>query len=258
MIKTGIVFIRKYIKTIIYCSYLFTAGIFFPKCRYLIHKIYTFLSESIIPKISISEIAADDIWIQINGAPPKDGNISISESFVINKLIKYYNPQTIFEIGTFDGLTTLNMAANCSKDAKIYTLDLPSNMLNSHKLPLVAGDARYINKKISGGNFLGTDYEKKIEQLYGDSATFDFSPFYNMIDFVFIDGSHSYQYVLNDSKIALKLLKNKSGIILWHDYGEWWDVTEALNKLYLKVNEFKNVKHIEGTLFAMLILVQNS
>jgi hypothetical protein len=53
-------------------------------------------------------------------------------------------------------------------------------------------------------------------------------------------------------------LKNKSGIILWHDYGEWWDVTEALNKLYLKVNEFKNVKHIEGTLFAMLILVQNS
>ncbi len=215
--------------------------------------------DTIIPKIRISEVAAEDICIQMRGGQPNDGNISTLETVVINKLIKQYNPLTVFEIGTFNGLTTLNMAANCSKETKIYTLDLPSNKLDSVKLSLDDNDKNFIGKEVCGVSFLGTNCEKKIKQLYGDSATFDFSPFYNMIDFVFIDGAHSYQYVLNDSKVALKLLRNGRGIMLWHDYGKvcWRGLTRALEELYLKVGEFKNVKHIEGISLALLILGQS-
>ena len=41
------------------------------------------------------------------------------------------------------------------------------------------------------------------------------------MDFIFVDGSHSYDYVLNDSRKALSLLRGGKGIILWHDYPGW-------------------------------------
>jgi hypothetical protein len=34
---------------------------------------------------------------------------------------------------------------------------------------------------------------------------------------VFVDGSHAYSYVVNDSAKALALIK-PAGIVLWHDY----------------------------------------
>jgi hypothetical protein len=149
------------------------------------------------------------------------------------------------------------MASNCSHEAKVYTLDLPKDKLYSTKLPIVPGDKgdkMFIDKEISGSRYLGKDCERKIIQLYGDSATFDFSPFFNMMDFIFIDGSHSYEYVLNDSKQALKLLRNGKGVILWHDYDLWGGVTKALDKLYLEDRKFKGLKHIEGTSMVCLSL----
>ncbi len=75
-----------------------------------------------------------------------------------------------------------------------------------------------------------------------------------MIEFIFIDGSHSYEYLLNDSKQVLKLLRNGKGVMLWHDYDVWEGVTRALNKLYLQDRQFKGLKHIEGTSMVCLIL----
>lgn len=75
-----------------------------------------------------------------------------------------------------------------------------------------------------------------------------------MMDFVFIDGSHSYEYVLNDSKQAIKMLRNGKGVILWHDYDEYAGVTRSLNKLYLENNKFKNLKRIKGTSLVCLIV----
>ncbi|MBD3183553.1 class I SAM-dependent methyltransferase, partial [Candidatus Poribacteria bacterium] len=83
--------------------------------------------------------------------------------------------------------------------------------------------------------------------LYGDSADFDFSPYFGTMDFVLVDGSHSYEYVLSDTDNALKLLKNGKGIILWHDYGHWDGVTKALNELYESSEVFRSLKHIDGT-----------
>ncbi len=73
------------------------------------------------------------------------------------------------------------------------------------------------SKVISGERFLNTPQQSIITQLWGDSATFDFSPYYNSMDFVFIDGAHSEHYVKNDTEKALQLIKKSGGIIVWHD-----------------------------------------
>lgn len=241
------------------CLYRFTLGFLFARNRSVLSTLCFYFGhvrrpDPIVETVKLSEIIPGDGPIQMHAVAGQDGNITLLEMAVIARLIKLYNPGKIFEIGTFDGRTTLNMAANCSEGTEIYTLDLPKHELDSTALPLAQGDKPFINKEISGSRYSGTDYEKKITQLYGDSAKFDLSPFLNAIDFIFIDGSHSYEYVMGDSKQALKLLRNGQGVILWHDYGKWKGVTRALNELYLEVNEFKAAQHIEKTSLVCLII----
>lgn len=262
--KRIIAFIIKYAYAAISCLYLFSVGFLFAKNRYLISKIcahygYTEKSKkAIIPKLELSEIFPGDFSIQLPESVISGDRKTLLETIVMAKLTKLFNLNNIFEIGTFNGRTTLIMAANCTEKAKVYTLDLKKDKLNSTKYPILSVERKFVNKEIIGLKYLGTNYEKKIIQLYGDSMTFDFSPFYNKIDFIFIDGSHSYEYVLNDSKQALKLLRNGKGVILWHDYNTgWWGwegVTRALNNLYSEASEFKNLKQIRGTSFAYLII----
>jgi len=208
-----------------------------------------------VPRIKQSDLVSDQESIQLRQSTVADGNVATEELAFIARLAKRRNPKTIFEIGTFNGRTTLNLAANSPEDTKVYTLDLPREKLESTKLPITLGDKKFIDKDNIGSKFIGTDCERKIIQLYGDSATFDFSPYYNTIDLVFVDGSHSYEYELNDSRKALKLLRNGKGVILWHDYGSptWPGVTKALDELFLLTSDFKGLKYIEGTSLVCLI-----
>jgi predicted O-methyltransferase YrrM len=155
-------------------------------------------------------------------------------------------PKTIFEIGTFNGRTTINLAHFSPEDATVYTLDLPKADIDKAKFGIEEGDRAYVDK-----NTIGDRYQKnakKITQLYGDSATFDFSPYYGKIDFVFVDGSHSAPYAQSDTEEAFKMVK-EGGVILWHDYGVWRGVTQVLNRYYKKDTRFKTIKHIENTCF---------
>jgi len=58
----------------------------------------------------------------------EDGNVRISELGIISLLAKRCKKDSIiFEIGTFDGRTALNLAINSLESCRIYTLDLPQN-----------------------------------------------------------------------------------------------------------------------------------
>ena len=70
-----------------------------------------------------------------------------------------------------------------------------------------------MDKDVSGTRFRGTDCESRITQLYGDSATYDFSRHVGTVDLVFVDGSHSYEYVVSDSRLSLSLLRGGKGVI---------------------------------------------
>lgn len=208
---------------------------------------------TVIPRVRLSQVADLASMVKVREPIKDKGNILLFEIVVINWLIKTYNPVNLFEIGTFDGRTALNMAVNCPAAGKIHTLDLPREQINSARLRLTGGDREFINKEVSGAKYRETKCRYKITQLYGDCAAFDFSPYQNEMDLVFVDGSHSYEYVLHDSETALRLLRNGKGIVLWHDYGKWKGVTQALEELFRNAADFASLKHIDGTTLVCLI-----
>jgi len=242
--------------------YLFTLGLAKNRNRILIGSIASHFGyvriRTKLPKVSLSSLTAEETAIQVREAIGSDGNVTLLELIAIVKLVQKHSPRRLMELGTFDGRTTLNLAANSPPDAEVFTLDLPQDDLHNAQLPLAAWDKHYIKKDVSGARYQGADCAGKIIQLFGDSATFDFSPYLQTVDFVFIDASHAYEYVLSDSRAALKMLRRGDGsgtkVILWHDYGEWEGATRALDELAGQGGDFQGLQQIAGTSLACLVL----
>lgn len=156
-------------------------------------------------------------------------------------LCKAVQPRTIFEIGTSTGYSSLFVAANSPLGARVWTLDLPSGDSSVATQTLTWMDRKIVvechkNEPCFVRN--GTDYD--IRRLFGDSATFDFSPFWEKIDLFFIDGAHSYKYVRSDTIHALHCC-HPGSVIAWHDYGRsglsrgvtsWLDELGQIIKVY--------------------------
>lgn len=143
------------------------------------------------------------------------------------------NPIRVFEIGTFRGRTALNFAYNTPDDSRIYTLDLPVEERAAAATAAGLADRGIIAESLTGIDYRGKDAAHKIEQLYGDSTKFDFSPYYDQIDLVFVDGAHYYDCVISDTRNALRMAR-AGGYIMWHDfanYGDYNDVTRAVLEL---------------------------
>ncbi|MBC8229434.1 class I SAM-dependent methyltransferase [bacterium] len=178
----------------------------------------------------------------------KDGNIRISELGILSQFAQNCEPGTyIFEIGTFDGRTTINLALNAPKSCVVSTLDLPPN--KETKYSLEPGEQHFVNEPESALRYrkykdIYREEISRIHQLLGDSATFDYSEYKNSCSLVFVDGSHSYEYVKSDTKVAMELAK-KGGVIIWHDYGIWKGVTRALEEID-EENQF-GLKNISAT-----------
>jgi hypothetical protein len=155
--------------------------------------------------------------------------------------------EEIVEIGTFDGRTTLNLAINAPAHLSVFTLDLPPDA--TPKFALAPGEDAFVAKPESGRHFKKaapewTQRAARIHQMFGDSATFGWSPHYRRAGLVFVDGSHAYDYVLADSDTAFRLVAQK-GVVIWHDYGVWEGVTRALDAI--EASRHLGLRHIRGT-----------
>ena len=182
------------------------------------------------------------------------GNVSVLEMLAIAQIARRHRPRACFEIGTFDGRTTLNLAANSS--GRIFTLDLPAADIGRTRFPVAAGDRAFVDKPQPGRRFQASPLRPRIVQLLGDSASFDYGPHLGRIDLVFVDGSHAYDYVRSDLDIAHRLLRRGAaggpvGTILVHDYGAWEGVTLALEEARLGDSRFAGLRHIAGTSLAL-------
>jgi hypothetical protein len=252
-------FIKRYCYAFIYCVYLFLFGFLSSKNRSLIDAICRYFGyrtcAPILPVVFPDSVIDTAATVLLDYPGVKDGGVSCLDLVCIVHLLKKSDAKNIFEIGTFTGCTTANLAANSIDGSIVYTIDLPQAMLNSTKWRLDKADKNYVDKEDSGSFYKNKDSATKIKQLLGDTAKFDFGPFYGQVDFVFVDGAHSYEYVINDSLVAFKLAKRRKSIIVWHDYNGSWDgVTQALNELYLSRPEFKGLKHVQDTSLAFLVL----
>ncbi len=63
------------------------------------------------------------------------------------------------------------------------------------------------------------------------------------MDFVVVDGCHHYEFVLSDSKNALKIM-SPGGIAIWDDYASYAPgVVQALNE----ISKSEDLVHVAGT-----------
>ena len=179
------------------------------------------------------------------------GTIRPMEAQVLAALVAHLKPKTIFEIGTYTGFSTLHLERNAPSDTTIYTLDLPydkTEIALKNDLNEAHRDIKNINLN-ERRYFHSDEGGKKIVELFGNSMTFDFSPYHGKIDFVFIDANHSYAYVKSDTKNALKMLSGR-GVILWHDYDF---IHPGIFKLINEIARKKRIYYIERTRYALLI-----
>ncbi len=180
-----------------------------------------------IPQRDIFQVLPGDDTLDITlGDLPEPADFWGSPASYIADLVglcmicRLRRPAVVFEIGTLYGFCAYHFALNTPVDSKIYTLDLPSTREVTPKLQVTAMDQMHIDlhEHRSSMSFDGSPVASKIECLYGDSATFDFSRYAAQVDFFFVDGSHSYEYVRSDTLNALQCCKRGS-VIAWHDFG---------------------------------------
>ncbi len=204
----------KFLRGLIYANYDYVVR--FPKVR-----VCDFLS--VYPAARGLEILMllhrDERW-----------SLSELETLYLLAIISMRRAPKIFEIGSAHGETTYAMA-RINQETHIFSLDLPVDDTVAHQ-----------NKM----RWKNTPQEQQITQLYGDSRTFDYSPYLGQMDIVLIDGDHSYLTCKSDSAKALKLINNK-GIIIWDDYNAL-EVQRAVNELLPTDNIFQ----LKGTGFAVL------
>lgn len=213
------------------------------ECRFLYRSMFP--KQGLPPKPIWKALGADEVSVVLYGQAAAEWFRPVA-SFTADlismcMLCQILKPRVIFEIGTLHGAGTLHWAGN-APDAQVYTLDLPAAVDPSLTLTVV--DRQHIRSH--GGpprmEFEGRRESKRIQCLYGDSATFDFSPFFGQVDLFFVDGAHSYEYVRNDTDRALACCRPK-GVIAWHDYGRvgFNGVSKRLHELTAEGREIYRV-----------------
>jgi Methyltransferase domain len=177
-----------------------------------------------------------------------EGYLQDQHRLILAALARGLHCHVFFEIGTNRGRTTWTVAHN-NPELELYTLDVPPGTASERTaLPLAPEDAHFFRDDSLGEAFRGSPEAGRITQLLGDSATFDFSPFHEHVDLVYIDGAHTYEYVRSDSATALGIL-SPTGTIVWDDYTIAPGVYQHVVELSATLD--RPVYHLRGTRMAI-------
>jgi predicted O-methyltransferase YrrM len=222
------------------------------------HRRYrSLLGECGLPSRSIEEIFPGISQLQIVLEPRRGEGIRnpIDELAYLAMITRYLDPDVVFEIGTFRGRTALNFACNLASRGRVYTLDLPPDESLTELGDIPDADARITSlvQGHVGELYRGHSRAAQIHQLFGDSASFDFQPYYDSVDLVFVDGAHSYAYATRDTENALKILRPSGGVIVWHDYynpGQYYGVTRCVLEF---AEQHGDTFHIADTQLAVYV-----
>jgi predicted O-methyltransferase YrrM len=206
----------------------------------------------LVPTAALSEIfpGADDAEVTMLPRLVRTDTMAMPEHelLVLGALVRALQPQLIVEFGTFQGGSTLVMAANMPESGRIVTIDIAPTDRPTHVHGLGVGMGDFD----VGCLFRGTRFAHKIEQRFANTVEFSERDLIGQADLVFVDADHTYEFVKRDTETAQRLLK-ADGSILWHDYTweprhrECVGVTRAVNEFWL---EQGGCRRIDSTRFA--------
>jgi len=168
----------------------------------------------------------------------------ITDIVMLKLLAKKLTPCSYLEIGSLRGESIASIAE--------VAHDCTSVTLSDQEMNDFGFNPNYI--KIHGV------YSKNIKNLTTyrqNSQTFDFSKLNKKFDLIFVDGDHSYDGVLFDTRTVFNLLKDKNSIIVWHDYG--FDCEKVRHEILSAIldgtpDKYKgNLYHVSNTMCAVFM-----
>ena len=94
------------------------------------------------------------------------GCARFDEVLFIAAIARHVNPEFVFEIGTCEGRTTVNIARNCPRLSTLFTLNLPEEDAADVRL-LPQDKVIYEESKLRiGKNFKNSPYKDKIKHFF--------------------------------------------------------------------------------------------
>ncbi|WP_169463245.1 class I SAM-dependent methyltransferase [Kaistella palustris] len=134
-----------------------------------------------------------------------DGSSLITDLQLLATLANRESVQTYFEIGTWRGESVHNVAK--------FTKDCTTLNLSAKEMEKLGWEKKYAQQHgiLSEGN-------PRIIHLTGNTRNFDFKGLQKKYDLIFIDGDHSYDMVVSDTKNVFAHLLHENSIVVWHDY----------------------------------------
>jgi hypothetical protein len=198
-----------------------------------------------LPIVSLSSVIdtklVDEDKISLQAVPQHLHNCSIFELFTLAALTRAVNPSLCLEIGTYDGRSALAIAANCSPQARVMTMNLPPNYLRDHPDENHVVDVQLSAKVKSGERWSGRGESHRIEQIFANSLEFDFTSIGHP-QFIFIDGAHDQRSVESDTENAFHIIDRRKSVIVWHDARDY-GVRPVLKALYRRGYPLCIVEH---------------
>jgi len=160
-----------------------------------------------------------------------------SEIYSLMKILAERKPKKILEIGTAKGGTLFLMTKVLPRDAEIISLDMRGGSFGGGyakwRTPLYrsfASENQELNLVL--GDSHSEETLNRIKKILR----------YEKVDFLFIDGDHSYEGIKKDFEMYSPLVK-KGGLIAFHDIVEHFDKTCRVSDFWEELK--KKYKHTE-------------
>ena len=190
------------------------------------------------------------------GLKGKWGNIFLQR-------LSTYNPKNVLEIGVFCGVTARNtcdlLEKINGKEFNYIGVDLFGSDQSETKdeiEPTFLKDQKFSNplkniyynyilrenlNSIKSVSKLLKKYSNNIKLIAGDTNKVLKEINLQKIDFVFLDGGHSYQTVTSDLSILYESMRGKNKVVLCDDYGQASFIQEVKNA----IDDFSNKNNIK-------------
>ncbi len=166
---------------------------------------------------AMSQFDIDSVALKpaIGGTHP--WQIGVVEQSLLAALVARRAATRVFEIGTFDGGTTLAVSQALPQSSEVHTIDLTDDAFDATQSPDAFTGADV------GHQFRGVDPADRAQiiQHRADTRKFDFSPWQASVDVVLVDAGHDYEAGLRDSLTALQLVR-PGGLVFWDDFEAYW------------------------------------
>ncbi len=160
-----------------------------------------------------------------------------SEISGLCEIVEKAQPKTVLEIGTATGGSLFLFSRFVSPNANIISIDLPKGASGGFYAKLAESLYKKFKSPLQKMTLLRKDSHKKetVELLKSTTKNKE-------IDFLFIDGDHSYEGVKQDYELYSPLVK-KGGIIAFHDVCKHRERCDA-DKFWDEIKVGKNCKEL--------------